>query len=103
MSSVYKLEISDADGAKVFKFAGDLVINHIDKMVEEVKSALASPSDVNVVVDNPDNIDMTFLQLVASIRRSCSDAGKKFQISSTLKDDLRDLVKKAGLTADLNL
>lgn len=103
MSSVYSLEITQDGGTKKLKFGGDLVINHIDKMAAEVRDALAQPSDVEVTVDNPDNVDMTFLQLVTAIRHQAQAAGKKFGIQATLKDDLKELVVKAGLAKELNI
>lgn len=103
MSSVYSLEITQEDGARQLKFGGDLVINHIEKMAAEVRDALAEPADTTVSVDNPDNVDMTFLQLVTAIRHHAQAAGKKFEIHSTLKDDLKELIEKAGLGKELNL
>lgn len=103
MSSMYSLEVTQENGCKGLKFGGDLVINHIDKMTNEVREALASPSDVSVVVDNPSNIDMTFMQLVIAIKHSCQKAGKNFKVSATLKDDLKELVVKAGLQKEIGL
>lgn len=103
MSSVYSLEITQADGKKMLKFGGDLVINHIDKMAAEVRDAVAQPADVEITVDNPDNLDMTFIQLVTAVRHQAQAAGKKFEIHATLKDDLKELVEKAGLAKELNI
>lgn len=103
MSSVYSLEVTQSDGKKQLKFGGDLVINHIDKMAAEVKQALDTPADVAVSVDDPANIDMTFIQLVIAIKRQTIAAGRKFEISASIKDDLKDLLVKAGLDKDLNI
>lgn len=103
MSSVYSLAVASDGGKKTLTFGGDLVINHIDKMAAEVRAALAEPADVSVVVDNPANLDMTFLQLVVALRHSCAAAGKTFGVSAVLKDDLRELVLKAGLDKELGL
>ncbi len=102
MSSVYSLEITQADGKKELKFGGDLVINHIDKMAAEVRDALPEPADVAVTIADPSNIDMTFIQLVIAIRHQTQAAGKKFELHTTLKDDLKELAQKAGLEKDLN-
>lgn len=103
MSSVYTLEAS-ADGAtKVLKFGGDLVINHIDKMVAQLRQELAEPQDLSVVVADPSNIDMTFIQLVIALKKTAAENGKKFELKTTLKDDLKELVVKAGLDKELNI
>ncbi len=103
MASVYSLKIADVDGKKQLTFSGDLVINHADKVVAEVKNALAQPSDTAVVIDNPNNIDMTFIQLLVAIKHSCVAANKKFEISSTLKEDLKLLIVKSGFDKEFNI
>lgn len=103
MSSIYSLEVTEEGGKKQLKFGGDLIINHIDKMAAEVKDALPQPADVTIVLDNPSNIDMTFIQLALAVRRSCAEASKAFDIKATVKDDLKDLLVKAGLDKDMGL
>lgn len=103
MSSVYSLTVAADGDKKTLTFGGDLVINHIDKMAAEVRGALPGPADLSVVVSNPSNLDMTFLQLVVALRHSCAAAGKTFEVRADLKDDLRELVAKAGLDKELGL
>ena len=76
MSSIYSLEVTEEGGKRQLKFGGDLIINHIDKMAAEVKDALPQPTDVTIVLDNPSNIDMTFIQLALAVRRSCAEASR---------------------------
>lgn len=103
MSSIYSLEVTEEGGRRQLKFGGDLVINHIDKMAAEVKDALPQPADVTIVIDNPSNIDMTFIQLALAVRRSCAEGAKTFEIKATVKDDLKELLVKAGLDKDMGL
>lgn len=103
MSSIYSLEVTEEGGKKQLKFGGDLIINHIDKMAAEVKDALPQPADVTILLDNPSNIDMTFIQLALAVRRSCAEASKAFDIKATVKDDLKELLVKAGLDKDMGL
>lgn len=103
MSSIYSLEVTEEGGKRRLKFGGDLIINHIDKMTAEVKDALPQPADVAIVLDNPSNIDMTFIQLALAVRRSCAEASKTFEIKAAVKDDLKELLVKAGLDKDMGL
>lgn len=103
MASTYKLTIGSDAGSHHLTFGGDLIINHIDKMLGEVRGALDPVTDVEVTLDAPDNIDMTFLQLVVSIRHTCEAAGKQFSINGKVKPDIKELVRKAGLEAELNV
>lgn len=103
MSNAYSIGVSEEGGRKTLTFGGDLTINHIDKIVEEVRAKVGEPADTTVVVDNPGNIDMTFMQLTLSLGRTCREAGKQFEVKSTLKDDLAVLVRKAGLAKEFGL
>lgn len=103
MSSVYSLDVTNEGGKRQLTFSGDLIINHIDKMAAEVKEAIQSPSDTVVVVSDPSNIDMTFIQLLLAIRRQTTDGGKVFEVKSTIKDDLKELIRKSGFDKALGL
>ncbi len=103
MSSIYSLAVTQEGDRRQLKFAGDLVINHIDKMTAEVKDALPSPVDTTVVIDNPSNVDMTFIQLLIAIRRATTEAGKTFEVKTTINDDLKDLLAKSGLDKQMGL
>ena len=103
MSSVYTLDVTNEGGKKQLKFGGDLVINHIDKMAAQTKETLDTPSDTLVIVDNPSNIDMTFIQLLIAIRKQTTQAGKDFELKTTIKDDLKELLQKSGLDKELGI
>lgn len=103
MSSVYSLDVTNEGGKRQLTFSGDLIINHIDKMAAEVKEAIQSPSDAVVVVSDPSNIDMTFIQLLLAIRRQTTEGGKAFEVKSTIKDDLKELIQKSGFDKALGL
>lgn len=101
--SKYSLEVSNEGGTLNLKFGGDLVINYADKLAEQIREAMPQPAPLAVTVDNPSNIDMTFVQMLVALRHSCQKAGLAYSVKSTLKDDLKELLTKAGLTAELGL
>ena len=102
MSSTYSIAASEKDGKKELKFSGSLIINHIEKITAEVKQHLSPLTNISVIIDNPENIDMTFIQMLISVSNACKAQGKTFEVQTTLKDDLKLLVEKAGLVNILN-
>lgn len=103
MSNAYSIEVSEDGGRRTIKCGGDLTINHIDKIAEEVVGKAGSPADTTVVIDTQGNMDMTFMQLALSLGRTCREAGKDFAIKTTVKDDVAELVRKAGLAKEFGL
>ncbi|MBQ3636607.1 MAG: STAS domain-containing protein [Bacteroidales bacterium] len=103
MSSSYGIEVKEEGGKRTVKFTGDLVINHADKMAAELKEKLSPASDLKVEVSDPSNIDMTFIQMVVAMRHACEGAGKKFEIATSIKDDLKQLILKGGFEKEMNI
>ncbi len=83
--------------------SGNLIINHIEKIYAELQESLSCDQPISIVIDNPENLDMTFVQLVLAIKKSVLEKGKTFTIKTTIKDDLKLLVEKAGLEKELNI
>ncbi len=77
-------------------FTGQLTINTIKKVTESVKSQITDQSVVNITVKDVDNIDLTFIQLLHSIKHSGKKKGFAVNLSMTLPDDLESLIVNAG-------
>lgn len=98
--SSYSVEVTEKDGAKQVRLSGSIIINHIEKIYDELKSQITPEDDVCVTVENPENVDITFVQLVLSMKSAWKASGKKLTISTTLPEDLTALLSKAGITID---
>jgi hypothetical protein len=81
--------------------SGNLIINHIEKIHAELQGILTMEQPISMFIDDPDNIDITFVQEVISIRKTLFENGKEFKVNTTLKDDLSQLIEKAGLLIEL--
>lgn len=98
--SSYSVEVSEVDGKKQVRLTGSIIINHIEKVYDELKSQITPNDDVILLVENPENVDITFVQLVLSMKRAWKESGKSLKITTTLPDDLKNLLAKAGISID---
>lgn len=101
--SAYTIKIADNKGITELTCKGNLIINNIEKIYAELQETLTTDNDVNVVIDDPENLDITFVQLVLAIRKSVLSRGHAFSIKTKLKDDLKQLIAKAGLDKEINI
>lgn len=99
--SAYKIGLNEKDGRKELHFSGSLIINNIEKLYAELQELLIIDKPISIYIDNPDNIDITFIQLVVSIKKSCLEKKIDVKIISSLKDDYRQLIEKAGLIKEI--
>lgn len=102
MSNPYQIVAADKQGTMEVKFSGNLIINHIEKITEEMRELITPEQPVSFIIDNPENLDITFIQLVISVKRMWKEKGSEFHVKSELKDDLKQLIAKAGLDRELN-
>ena len=99
--SSYAIQHTTKDGVVELHCSGNLIINHIAKIHAELQGILTMEESVSMFIDNPDNIDITFVQEIISIRKTLKAKGKDFKITTTLKDDLSQLIEKAGLLTEI--
>lgn len=99
--SSYSIQHSEKDGVMEVHLSGNLIINHIEKIHAELQGILTMEQPISMFIDDPDNIDITFVQEVISIRKTLFEKGKEFKVNTTLKDDLSQLIEKAGLLIEL--
>lgn len=99
--SAYKIGLSEKDGRKELRFSGNLIINNIEKIYNELQELLIIDKPLSVFVENPENIDITFIQLIVSIKKACLESNVDFKVEATLKDDYKQLIEKAGLEKEI--
>jgi len=102
MSNPFSITAADKQGIMTVTFSGNLIINHIEKIYEEMQELITPEQPVTFILDNPDNIDITFIQMIISVKRLWKEKGSEFHVKTTLKDDLKQLIAKAGLERELN-
>lgn len=98
----FNIQIETSSEKTTITFSGQLIINHINKIFDEVKESLNMSTDIDIVISQPENIDVTFIQLICSIKNSYNNANKKVQLTANVKDELKTLVANSGFNLVLN-
>lgn len=102
MSNPFSIAAADKQGTMTVTFSGNLIINHIEKIYEEMQELITPEQPVTFIIDNPDNLDITFVQMIISVKRLWKEKGSEFHVKTELKDDLKQLIAKVGLERELN-
>ena len=96
--STYAIQQVEKDSITEIHFSGSLIINHIAKIYEDLKGIVTKDKQYSLFIDNPESLDITFVELVISLKKSF----KELKVTSTLKDDILQLLTKNGLDKELN-
>ncbi|MBI9065928.1 MAG: STAS domain-containing protein [Salinivirgaceae bacterium] len=75
---------------------GQLNITNISDIKKGLEKALKSKK-IDITLDNIDDMDVSFLQLIKAYKTKCKANNIELNISSTLNDDLNLLIIRAGL------
>ncbi|MBZ4676384.1 MAG: hypothetical protein JG782_1003 [Anaerophaga sp.] len=101
-SDNFTVQVKDNGENLELFFSGQLTINYIQKVKEAVGEQVNFSRDIAVRIDNPDNLDITFLQLLQSMKATTEKNKRKFSVSADLPNELDSLVSNAGFSDLLN-
>ena len=91
MTENFNIEYKSNKGELDIILSGQLTIVSIKKITESVKAQLNNkPKKVSITVNDVENIDLTFVQLLQSIKNSGVKNGFEVEVSLKLPEDLRD-------------
>ncbi len=76
---------------------GDLSLNNISSLKEELLKLYQEGEAVNVLVDKPEIIDLGFVQLLRSFQFSLAEKGVKSTIDFKLSDEQRSIFDRSGI------
>lgn len=96
MASNYKVNIKKDNETTSITFSGQLTISNIEKIVSETKEEILSAEVIHIIIKDVENLDLTFVQYVCSIKQTAKKAKRTFNMESELPDELSLLVKNAG-------
>ncbi len=92
----YTVIIDELPEKMVVRFSGQLIINHIERITDTVKNSVKTDTDLQVEIDNPESVDVTFIQLLLALKATLSANGKKIEISAELSEDVQKLIQNSG-------
>lgn len=102
MSQVpYTISYMNGPHSNTFELKGALVINHIENIYSAIQSKLEETKNVEVIVSDVTSIDLTFIQLLLSLKKTLAANQAEFRLSCQLTEDQTQLLKNAGFENQL--
>lgn len=83
-------------------FRNELTIFSIEGMKEKVNKVFADYKEINIEVKDVVNMDLSFIQLLHSLKLAASESKKKISLKVNISDDLKTLLNNSDLTKVLN-
>ncbi|HKL38524.1 MAG TPA: STAS domain-containing protein [Bacteroidales bacterium] len=74
----------------------ELTIYTVLEIKENFLDAINQYNELDVQIKNVENIDLSFIQLIESLRKTAEEYDKKISISAELVDETQTLVDNAG-------
>ncbi len=96
MDVPFSVDIKNNKDLITILVSGELIINHIQKIKSVFLESLDFSKNLSIKVTNPTSIDITFIQLLCSIKKAFTDKGFEFNLEGTFSEDVYSLVSNAG-------
>ncbi len=87
---------TDATAPNTLRLTGELTVRTIADTHRELASKLQNADALLIDVRKVTDVDLTFVQLIESARRSASTDGKRLTLAAPLPPPLRDLLERGG-------
>ncbi len=85
------------DSSGSVKITGDLSLNNISNLKDEFVKLFNDSKPVRLVVDNPDVVDLGFIQLMRSFIFSMAEKGVKITAHLNVSEDQSIILKRSGI------
>lgn len=95
----FKSDVSEDSLGKKIKlvFTGYLTLQNAKEIKTTLQSQLGDYKSVELMAKDVSGIDVSFLQIIESYRKTNQDEGKKVKIMIDLPYDLKTLLANAGI------
>ena len=97
----YKIQLSKTnnDNNDQLTLSGELSINHIDLIKDEIESLINIDSPYKIIVKDADIIDLSLIQLLLSLK----NLNPKSEIHLVLNDEMMGLINISGFKNLFNM
>ena len=96
MAEPFNIQFSTEANLQVVSFSGQLAINHIEKIISNAKEQLDFDQSLEVVIEDCENIDITFVQFLIALQKTWLQKGLDFSVKASVKEELVRLIENAG-------
>lgn len=86
----------EGDSTARIHMEDELTIQTVEDAGKKLKNITAKYQAFVFELDNVNNLDLTYIQLILSFKKTAEDAGKKVDFDIRLTEELKALVEKAG-------
>jgi hypothetical protein len=93
-------DVPSADGcATTIEFVGELTIRTISEAHQSLSETLGISNDVKAQIAEDAAVDLTFVQLLESARRTARETGAVFGLAAPAAGQLRAILERGGFLA----
>jgi len=96
MDIPFSIDVKQDENKVSMIITGDLIINHISKIKEDINNSIDYSKDLFIRTINPSSLDITFIQILFSIRAKYKNNDLSFSFEGILNEELHGLVSNAG-------
>ena len=96
MDNPFSIDVKNDSDAQLLIVTGELIINHIDNLKDQLIKAIDLSKNLNIKVTNPSSMDITFVQVLLALQASYKNNGLNIDIEGTLNEEVFALIANAG-------
>ncbi|NPA36461.1 MAG: hypothetical protein GXO47_06395 [Chlorobi bacterium] len=97
----FEIKFSKKKDSQTINFTGNLIINHIDDIFNTVKDKVDKSKDLHIKISEPENIDLTFIQMVLSLQKTWLNNNRDFSVETKIKEELKLILNNSGFSSFL--
>lgn len=83
-------------GFATIEFVGELTIKSVAESRERLLQAFGESSNIRANIASDTIVDLTFIQLIESARRTAREAGGEFRLAGPAAGPLRETLERGG-------
>ena len=96
MESSFSIDAKKDKKQTALIISGELIINYIEKIKDSILKEVDFSNNLHIHVSNPSGMDITFIQLISSLQKTCQSKQVEFTLDCTLNEEIYTLASNAG-------
>ncbi len=92
----YTIKINEKKNNTEILLSGNLTISNSESIYKKILSIVTTSKKTTIHLNNIENIDLTMVQILHSVKRTILKEGKEFTTIANLPKDLSLLMDKSG-------
>ncbi|GAL87636.1 hypothetical protein MYP_4866 [Sporocytophaga myxococcoides] len=92
----FTIKINEKKNNKEIMLSGNLTVSNSESIYKKILSVIATSKKTTIHLNNIENIDLTMVQILYSLKRTILKEGKELTTIANLPKDLFLLMDKSG-------